>query len=165
MSNSAAVQDRTARCTKTASPDGDVLTIVGEIEDSTELASNADNVGPNVIIDISGVTFINSVGVREWVTLLDKLAAKGARVTLRNVSEPMVRQMTMVIEARGEANVDSFYAPYVCNKCGNESALLVDVNQHAAVLKKMNAPKLECPACGGEAELDEFPNRYLSFLT
>ena len=165
MSNPAAAQDRTARCTKTASPEGDVLTIVGEIEDSTELASNADAVGPNVIIDISGVTFINSVGVREWVTLLDRLAAKGSKVTLRNVSEPMVRQMTMVIEARGEAKVESFYAPYVCKACGEERGLLVDVKQHAAVLNKVIAPKLPCPACGGEAELDEFPNRYLSFLT
>jgi anti-anti-sigma regulatory factor len=162
---SPATTDRNARCTKTSSPEGDVLTIVGEIEDATELASNADGVGKNVIVDIGGVTFINSVGVREWVTLLDKLAAKGSSVTLRNVSEPMVRQMTMVIEARGDAKVVSFFAPYVCNNCGEERALLVDVNKHADALTNMMPPKLSCPACGGEAELDEFPNRYLSFLT
>lgn len=165
MSSPAMASDRKARCTTTKSPEGDVLTIVGEIEDSTVLATFADSVGQRVIIDIGGVTFINSVGVREWVTLLDRLAAKGAKVTLRNVSEPMVRQMTMVIEARGEAKVESFHAPYVCSQCGEERALLINVNEQGEALTKLEPPKLPCPACGGEAEFDEFPNRYLSFLT
>ena len=164
-STGAAPADRTARCTRTASPEGDVLTIVGEIEDSTVLASFADSVGKRVIVDIGGVTFINSVGVREWVTLLDKLSASGAVVTLRNISEPMVRQMTMVIEARGEAKVESFYAPYVCSRCGEERALLINVAEQGDKLTNLEPPKLPCPACGGEAEFDEFPNRYLSFLT
>ena len=144
---------------------GNELTISGSIEDSTQLVQLADQLGESPVIDLSGVTFINSVGVREWMTLLDELAKRGKRVTLRAVSEPMVRQMTMVIEARGDATVESFYAPYACPKCGDERALLINVAEHKAALDDQNAPVLPCAACGADAEFDEFPARYLQFLT
>jgi anti-anti-sigma regulatory factor len=154
-----------ARCTIQPTPQGDVLLIEGEIDDTTDLASHAAKVTQNAIIDLGGVTFINSVGVREWVTLLDQLASRGFKITLRNVSEPMVRQMTMVMEAKGDAGVESFYAPYMCPKCGDERALLIGVAKHQATLAAGTPPKLPCPSCGATAEFDEFPARYLAFLS
>jgi anti-anti-sigma regulatory factor len=145
--------------------DGNVLTIAGEIDDTTELASYAEQLQGDAIIDLAGVTFINSVGVREWVTLLDQLMARGLKITLRNVSEPMVRQMTMVMEAKGDATVDSFFAPYLCPKCGDERALLINVAEHRATLTAGTPPELPCPKCGATAEFDEFPARYLAFLS
>ena len=153
-----------ARCTIESTPHGEVLAITGEIDDTTDLASYGAKLQGNAIIDLGGVTFINSVGVREWVTLLDKLAARGLRVTLRNVSEPMVRQMTMVMEAKGEANVESFFAPYICTKCGDERALLIRNAEHHATLAAGKPPPLNCTKCGSMAEFDEFPARYLAFL-
>jgi len=153
------------QATVTSTPAGDELAISGSIEDSAQLVPLAEQLGENPIIDLKGVTFINSVGVREWMTLLDELAKRGKHVTLRNVSEPMVRQMTMVIEARGDATVESFYAPYACPACGDERPLLIVVGEHKAALADLAAPVLPCPACGADAEFDEFPARYLSFLT
>ncbi|HUS31867.1 MAG TPA: STAS domain-containing protein [Kofleriaceae bacterium] len=154
-----------ARCTIESTPHGDVLTIAGEIDDTTDLASYGAQLQRNAIIDLGGVTFINSVGVREWVTLLDQVMGRGIRVTLRNVSEPMVRQMTMVMEAKGEANVESFFAPYICTKCGDERALLLELAHHHAALAAGTPPHLPCAKCGAAAEFDEFPARYLAFLT
>ena len=153
-----------ARCTIESTPHGEVLAITGEIDDTTDLASYGAKLQGNAIIDLGAVTFINSVGVREWVTLLDKLLARGLRVTLRNVSEPMVRQMTMVMEAKGEANVESFFAPYMCTKCGDERALLIRLAEHHAALAAGTPPALNCAKCGAMAEFDEFPARYLAFL-
>jgi anti-anti-sigma regulatory factor len=153
------------QATVTATPSGDVLTISDYIEDNTQLTPYADKLGETPVIDLGGVTFINSVGVREWITLLDELAKRGKRVTLRNVSEPMVRQMTMVVEARGEATVESFFAPYSCPSCGDERTLLINVAEHKAALLSLAPPTLPCGACGADAEFDEFPARYLAFLT
>ena len=66
MTTSAAIQNK-ARCTI----EGDVLTITGEIDDTTDLASHGKQLQKDAVIDLGGVTFINSVGVREWVTFLD----------------------------------------------------------------------------------------------
>jgi anti-anti-sigma regulatory factor len=145
--------------------DGDLLILAGDIEDDTTLATYADQLGRDPIIDLGGVNFINSVGVREWVMLLDRLGERGLSVRLRNVSEPMVRQMGMVIEAKGAATVESFFAPYTCPKCGDERALLIDVKQHEAALAANTPPALPCGACGTPAEFDEFPARYLAFLS
>lgn len=152
----------TTRTARTA--EGDVLTIEGDIDDDARLAQLAAQVGPRVVIDIEGISFINSVGVREWITLLDLLAKRGAQVTLRKVSEPMVRQMAMVIEASGGTTIESFHAPYACTACGAERSMILDVEPHRAALTAHRPPKLPCPSCGGEMEFDEFPNRYLSFL-
>lgn len=148
-----------------STPEGDLLIISGEIDDDSVLSTLADQLVRNPIIDLGGVTFINSVGVREWITLLDRIAQKGLPVTLRNVSEPMVRQMSMVMEVRGDAAVESFYAPYCCPACGDERALLIRVAEHQAALAAQQPPVMPCAACGANAEFDEFPKRYLSFLT
>ena len=148
-----------------STPDGDLLILAGDIEDDTALAAYADQLHNNPIIDLGGVHFINSVGVREWVMLLDRLLERGLKIRLRNVSEPMVRQMGMVIEAKGDATVESFYAPYTCSKCGDERALLIDVKQHQTALAANQPPALPCAACGAPAEFDEFPARYLAFLS
>jgi anti-anti-sigma regulatory factor len=165
MSSTAASAKLRTRANVTSTPAGDLLTIGGDIDDNTSLTGFVASLKRSPIIDLGDVTFINSVGVREWITLLGELQQRGLKVTLRNISEPMVRQMTMVIEARGEASVESFYAPYSCPACGDERALLIQVDQHKAALDANKPPTLPCPSCGVDAEFDEFPNRYLSFLT
>jgi anti-anti-sigma regulatory factor len=164
MSTATSPKVRT-RAAVSSTPAGDLLTIGGDIDDSTQLTGFVPQLRRSPIIDLGDVAFINSVGVREWITLLGELAQRGLEVTLRNVSEPMVRQMTMVIEARGDATVESFYAPYACDACGDERALLLQVEQHRAALEAHTPPPLPCPSCGADAEFDEFPNRYLSFLS
>ena len=153
------------RAAVSSTPAGDLLTVGGDIDDNTSLTPFVAQLKRTPIIDLGDVVFINSVGVREWITLLSELSQRGLKVTLRNVSEPMVRQMTMVIEARGDAAVESFYAPYTCASCGDERPLLLQVEANKAALEELKPPRLPCPSCGGEAEFDEFPNRYLSFLS
>lgn len=151
-----------ARCTIA----GNVLSIAGVIDETTDLSSYGRQVRGNaVVIDLGGVTMINSVGVREWVLLLDELTARGAKITLRNVTVPMVRQMTMVLKAKGDASVESFFAPYLCPKCGDERALLIVVADHAEALAAGEPPALPCTKCGATSEFDEFPPRYLVFLS
>lgn len=142
----------------------DVLTLTGEIDDQATLSDLVDNLGSDVVIDLRGVRFINSVGVREWIVFLGGLTGGGTRVTLRNCSEPMVHQMSMVVEARGSADVESFCAPFLCDDCASERSLVIDVAANLDELKARRVPSQPCPDCGGTMRFDDFPNRYLLFL-
>lgn len=163
----AAVQKKTmGRLTATIdhTGDADAVTLQGEIDDQSTLSDLSEELGKKVVIDLKGVRFINSVGVREWIVFLGALAAKGTRVILRNCSEPMVHQMSMVVEARGAAEVESFCAPFLCDACAAERSMVLDVAQHLDDLRAKRVPSQKCPDCGGTMHFDDFPNRYLLFL-
>jgi anti-anti-sigma regulatory factor len=162
MSAAAATKKTIGRLT--ASVDSEALTLAGEIDDQATLSDLVDQLGSRVVIDLKGVRFINSVGVREWIVFLGSLSDRGKKVVLRNVSEPMVHQMSMVVEARGSAEVESFCAPFLCDDCASERSLVIDVAQNLNELKARRVPAQKCPDCGGTMRFDDFPNRYLLFL-
>jgi anti-anti-sigma regulatory factor len=144
--------------------DADVVSIEGEMDDQATLSDLADQLGKKVVVDLGAVRFINSVGVREWIIFLRTMAERGTKVILRNASEPMVHQMNMVVEARGQAQVESFYAPYLCETCADERSVILDVAGHRAAFAAHKMPKETCPECGDEMVFDDFPARYLLFL-
>jgi anti-anti-sigma regulatory factor len=166
MSASAASQQTMGRLDVRIDREGDthLVVLVGQIDDQATLSEIVDRLGPKVVIDLAGVRFINSIGVREWIGLLRGLDDKQAKVALRNCSEPMVHQMNMVMEARGAATVESFHVPYVCDNCGGTVSQVLPVAPHAAELKARKVPTRPCPDCGGTMQFDDFPNRYLIFL-
>lgn len=145
-------------------PTGSLVTLAGQVDDQSTLSAMAAELAGDVVIDLGGVRFINSIGVREWIGLLAGLEARGAKVTLRACSEPMVHQMNMVMEARGGAAIESFHVPYVCDACGGSASLILQVAAHAAALASRQVPTQRCPDCGGTMQFDDFPNRYLLFL-
>jgi anti-anti-sigma regulatory factor len=145
--------------------DGEIhLVLEGQMDDQSDLAALLDTLRKPVVIDLKGVSFINSVGVREWIRFLHGLTELQLRVRLRQCSEAMILQMNMIMEARGSAEVESFYAPYTCEGCGLEASMCLDARQHAEALNKRQVPSLPCPDCGGTMQFDDFPKRYLLFL-
>ena len=144
--------------------DGDQVTLSGEVDDQATLSDLATQLGKKVVVDLGGVRFINSVGVREWIVFLGALADRGVKVILRNCSEPMVHQMSMVVEARGSAEVESFHAPFLCDDCASERSLVLAVAPNLDALRARKVPAQKCPDCGGTMHFDDFPNRYLLFL-
>jgi anti-anti-sigma regulatory factor/DNA-directed RNA polymerase subunit RPC12/RpoP len=133
----------------------------GRIDDSSPLGELATQVAPgNVSIDTNGVTFINSIGMREWLRFVRALKARG-RVTFERVAAVLITQMNLLPEFDGTP-ITSFHAQYVCEACGAEAVLLVDAIAHAEELRGMRAPKLPCPECGKPMDLADFPERYLS---
>lgn len=144
--------------------EGARLTLTGRIDDSTsfgELPAQLPVGG--VTIDTGGVTFVNSIGMREWIRLIRALRERGP-VVLDRVADVLITQMNMIRELATSVEITSFHAQYVCASCGHESAPLVDVAAHAETLKTMKAPKLPCPECGAAMDLGDFPERYLSIF-
>lgn len=135
----------------------------GRLDDAAPLSSLATSDLPReLVLDTGGITFVNSIGLREWMRLLRTLQEGGIRVVLENVADVLITQMNMIPEARGEAAITSFHALYECRGCGAEATPLIDVATHRELLTAMKAPAVPCRECGGTMELGDYPERYLS---
>jgi eukaryotic-like serine/threonine-protein kinase len=117
------------------------------------------------VLDLAAITFINSLGVRDWIRMQATAQKSSLAVELRRVAEPLVHQLNMIIATRGSAHVTSFYAPYACDSCGREESLLIDAVQNAERLAKLDPPPMTCPECQSQMAFNDFPERYFSFLS
>ena len=138
--------------------------LAGRIDDTCQLAELAGRLpSGDVVIDTAGVTFVNSVGMREWARLVRVLRDRGT-VTLEAVSGVLMIQMNLLREFFDSVRITSFHASYVCPACKHEASPLVDVVAHAAALRRLQAPALPCPDCHEAMELGDFPERYLTLF-
>ena len=146
-------------------PANDQLVLSGSIDETSalmELLARAH--GGRLVLDLAGIAFINSLGVRDWIRMQAEATKLGIAVELRRVSEPIIHQLNMIIATRGTAQVASFFAPYACDACGREDSLLVDAVANAAALAQLSPPRMHCPECGAQMAFNDFPERYFSFL-
>lgn len=139
------------------------LSLSGRIDDAAHLGDLAAKIpAGDIVIDTDGVTFINSIGMREFMRLVRALRDRG-KVTFSRVADVLITQMNMRPEFAG-STITSFHAQYVCGACGAEAAPLVIVAEHAEDLRWMRAPKLPCPECRQPMDLADFPERYLTLF-
>jgi predicted RNA-binding Zn-ribbon protein involved in translation (DUF1610 family) len=138
------------------------VALSGRIADGVSLADHLDGHAPGpVVVDTEGVTFVNSVGMRELVRLLRGLRERGHEVRMERVADVLMTQLNLFADAR-QLTIASFHAQYVCPACGAESAPLVEVAPHLPLLRALKAPQMPCPECGAAMDLGDFPERYLS---
>jgi anti-anti-sigma regulatory factor len=148
-----------------SSHDG-ALMLAGAIDETAGLLELLQSrVNSHLVLDLAGVTFINSLGVRDWIRMQAAATQQNIQLELRRVAEVIVHQLNMIIATRGTSNVSSFFAPYACDRCGREESLLIDARVHGAQLAKLQPPAMTCPECGGPMAFNDFPERYFSFLT
>lgn len=147
-------------------PAGDALALSGSIDETAGLDGLlAQARGGRLVLDLGGITFINSLGVRDWIRMQAKATEQGLQVELRRVAEVLVHQLNMIVATRGTARVTSFFAPYACDACGREESLLLDTVAHGPQLAQLQPPPMTCPECGAQMAFNDFPERYFSFLT
>ena len=150
----------------TVTPEGEGFLLAGSIDESSELMSLLGRArGGRLVLDLAGVTFINSLGVRDWIRFQATATQQAIAVELRRVAEVLIHQLNMIIATRGTARVTSFFAPYACDSCGREESLLVDAVANAQRLATLEPPPMTCPECGGQMAFNDFPERYFSFLS
>src|SRR5215216_3129826 len=114
---------------------GDQLVLTGAIDETAgllELLGKAQQ--GRLVLDLAGITFINSLGVRDWIRMQAAATQAGIQIEIRRAAEVIIHQLNMIIATRGTARVASFYAPYACDACGREESLLVDAFAHAGEL-------------------------------
>jgi len=150
----------------TIDPQGDTLVIGGAIDEAAALHEMVGRANAGrLVLDLGAVTFINSLGVRDWIRMQAAAQKAGLAVELRRVAEVLVHQLNMIIATRGNAAVTSFFAPYACDACGREESLLIDAVTNATGLANLEPPPMTCPECKAAMAFNDFPERYFSFLS
>ncbi len=135
------------------------VALAGEIDEHADFGPLRARLRGVVELDLGGIRRINSCGVREWVNFVRDLP-DATELTFAACSTAVVTQLNMIYNFRGPARIRSFHAPYVCDVCGHDDDLLVEIGPDGAVA----LPTPSCPRCGDVMQFDDLPERYLSFL-
>lgn len=143
------------------------LKVQGVIDEDVLFEPHVARFGAEVIVDFSGVTRINSCGVRQWTRAI---ASCSARIRYVNSPALIVDQFSMVPEFLGDnSTVESFQARYVCTACNNEETVLLSVGttvgKGMAARGSVEPPPHMCGRCGAPTEMDHNPDVYLEFLS
>ena len=115
-----------------------------------------------VVFDLGHVDRITSFGVREWLAMLKETESRVERMYFTRCSEPVVNQITMIRGFSGRAKVLSFFAPYLCNKCGSGFSALIDAESDLEAIETMTPPRVSCPRCS--ADLSTFDDDPMSYF-
>ena len=136
------------------------VVLKGDFTEATSFDDLLPAMFGRVDFDLSQVTYMNSLGVREWCDFLRRAPIQGYE--FHACSIPFVLQASMVADVLGRGTVASFFAPYHCDLCDHQEDRLM---QSAAVLAAdCVPPSFACPRCTGKLELDDLPDRYFAFL-
>ena len=138
-----------------------LVTLVGAIDEDADFKELVGLEQKTVSFDFDKVSMINSCGIREWIKFLEKIPAKSV-VVYNNCPQIIIEQINMVHGFfREGAVINSFYAPYFCEKCNKESKIHLKTEQ----VKNRKAPQIPCPHCGEAAmDFDAIEAQYFSFL-
>lgn len=109
--------------------------------------------------DLSGLRYMNSMGLKRWLDFLGGLDAQASYRFVR-CSVPFVLQVGLLPLAAGRGALETVHVPYRCAQCDRESLELVTT---AALPTPPRVPALTCQ-CGGRATLDDLPERFFAFL-
>lgn len=133
--------------------------VTGEITEESDFNPILDAPGRSIVVDLGGVTRINSCGVREWLNFVGALKERARTLVLERCAPVIVTQLNTIYNFTGGGAVRSVLGPYYCPDCDAEENRLIDLAQGAQSLPDTIA----CPKCQGEMEFEEDPLTFLSF--
>jgi hypothetical protein len=133
------------------------VTLKGEINETSDFRAIFRLTG-KVVIDMSGITRINSMGIQSWID-----AARNANDQLELIFErcslAVVSQLNMIPKFARTGRVASIQAPYFCTECEKEYMELLPLDE---IVDKQPPPR-SCSSCNTELQFDELPEVYFSF--
>lgn len=132
-----------------------LVTVEGNIDEESQMEP-PDVRGRRVVINPQGVESINSMGVRGWIQMMDRLTAQASEVVVVNLPPVMVTQASMITTFLGRARVESFLSPWYCPSCENT---VDQLHGYADELPR----NIACPKCRQPMELDWDRDAYLAF--
>jgi hypothetical protein len=134
------------------------LTLTGFLDDSA-LPVFAAEIPGKLVINLQGVTMINSLGCRSWLKWIASVHARDG-VVLKLCSSAFISQVNVLKGFVPEhVQIESFQVPYLCRQCAHEDHVVFTADQDG------DAPETRaCPNCGGVADIDVVEWKYFSFL-
>jgi anti-anti-sigma regulatory factor len=135
-----------------------VVKLMGHVDEDATFNSVELTGASKVVVDLDGVTAINSCGIREWIKWI-RTAGSGSAVVYRNCPKVIVDQINMAAGGK----VESFYVPYYSDASGNEKMILFRDGQEFKGNEVF--PPAEVKDDSGEVmEMDVIEAKYFKFL-
>lgn len=144
----------------------------GAIGESTSLFTwNIPHTTRELILDMSKITTINSIGVKKWIMWTVRIPADW-KVKIVNAPFVIASQASLVFGfVKGNMTLESVQVPYVCEACGIGHVILmkrgVEYEYRTATTPKwVRLPKNKtCPKCGeAKFEPDLIEEKTFGFL-
>jgi serine/threonine protein kinase len=135
--------------------DGVDVTFRGEINETSVLDTVFQHRG-TIRLDLSGVTRINSVGIRIWLEAMR--AATSQRLIMTRCSPCIVNQINLIPSLAQGVEVESILVPYVCRTCSEESLELVKTS----IIRGGNPPVRHCVRCREALDCDAVVEEYFA---
>lgn len=141
------------------------LTFKGSIteEAKPELMRLATAPRAKVLLDLAGVTSINSCGIRDWSFFL-KTLREGREVVFDRVTDEIIHTMNMVLNFHSRLPVRSLFRAYTCGNCGSEPHLHLSLGKDYELGVLPELPEPLCAKCGFKAEPVETDEEFFQFL-
>lgn len=136
------------------------VTVRGAITEASALDALAHLLVGRVEVDLSGLTYINSWGMRAWTNLV--AASQADELVFIRCAVSFVLAAGMTQGFLGTGHIASLYAPYECPACEMEELVLLEITP--AVVAARDAPPRACARCGGPMSFDEIAEVYFAFL-
>jgi len=121
-------------------------------------------------IDLSKMQYLNSLGVKHWVLWTGSLKPT-LKITMSKCPSSIINQVNMVAGfLPSAAIIESFYIPYSCEKCSQESSLLHENGKHFVMGNPQRPGWITpiatnpCPKCKVDMEPDVVFDQYFAFL-
>lgn len=143
------------------SADTTVVELIGQIDEDASFEELKALKGDHFTFDFEQMSLINSCGIREWISFIEKIPSNTG-MTYLNCPQIVIEQMNMVHGFIKEgAVIESFYAPYYCESCDHEQKIKLLTKD----IKNRQAPTTKCPKCESEMEFDAIPEQYFRFIS
>ncbi len=142
-----------------------VLEFLGDVDEHFSHENIPSIQAQKIIFKLKEIKNFNSVGIREWIYMLDNLSKNNTPLEFMECSISMIDQINMVPDCLGNGNIISFYAPYYCSceKSGEKNCLIVTADYLGVLLKK-KAPDFKCEHCQNNLEFDALEESYFLFM-
>ncbi len=139
------------------------IAVAGNVDEDANFVPVDIGAFTQVVLDLQGVSAINSVGIREWIKWVKQIPTT-VQLTVRNCPKIVVDQINMVAGFLPPATViESFFVPYYADATGSEKMILFSNGKEF----KGGAltPPGEVKDDSGEAmEMDVIEAKYFKFL-
>lgn len=139
--------------------------LIGRFDESADFTPIMDRKLAMMRLDFKGLKRVNSFGIKNWIAFSNNI--EGSKIVLMNCPVFIVEQMIMLPEFQGNADVESFFLPFFCSRCGEEVERLIQV----AAISKEGSEFLDtlcsdysCPKCQNVLEFDDDLEIYRKFI-
>jgi anti-anti-sigma regulatory factor len=140
-----------------------VLIISGDMNEDAAYEGQILALGQPIVLDMEGVTSINSVGIREWIKWIKSLP-ENVPLSVRKAPKIIVDQINMIsgFLPPGTA-IESFFVPYFSEATNNERMILFTKGKEYEGAN-VTAPEDIIDDSGNPMEMDVIAAKYFKFL-